>query len=158
MIPLSTRAVRKKTESTLLSYSHQCLPRPSHLHSTPTKCANTPAFDTVTSIPDNYPAFLLALLKLADSTENAQSDPGTSDMQAFLHSRTPYTILPLPLLQDRHSEPNDSLYTDSPTQDIIAIMDACLHNSYDIACAKGILACAHLVLKGRNVHPHAGHV
>ena len=150
MIPLSTQAVHKKTESTLLSYSHQCLPHPACLHSTPTKCASAPAFDAVTSIPDNYPAFLLALLKLAD--------PGTNDMQAFLHSCTPYTILPPPLLQDRHSKPNDSLYTDSPTQDIIAIMDACLHNSYDVTCTKEILACAHLVLKGRNAHPHAGHV
>ena len=158
MIPLSTWAVHKKTESTLLSYSRQCLPCPACLHSTPTKCANVPAFDAVTSIPDNYPAFLPALPKLTDSTENAQSDPGTSDMQAFLCSRMPYTILPLPLLQDRHSEPNNSLYTDSPTQDIIAIMDACLHNSYDIACAKEILACAHLVLKGQNAHLHAGHV
>ena len=37
-------------------------------------------------------------------------------------------------------------------------MDACLHNSYDVARAKEILACAHLVLKGRNTHLHAGHV
>ena len=139
MIPLSTRAVRKKTESTLLSYSRQCLPRPARLYSTPTKRANAPAFDAVTSNPDNYPAFLPALPKLADSTENAQSDPGASDMQAFLRSRTPYTILPPPLPQDRHSELNDLLYTDSPTQDIIAIMDACLHNSYDVPRAKEIL-------------------
>ncbi|KAH9986955.1 DNA/RNA polymerase [Russula vinacea] len=66
-------------------------------------------------------------------------DPGASDMQAFLRSRTPYTILPPPLPQDRHSELNDLLYTDSPTQDIIAIMDACLHNSYDVPRAKEIL-------------------
>ena len=139
MIPLSTRAVRKKTESTLLSYSRQCLPRPARLYSTPTKRANAPAFDAVTSIPDNYPAFLPALPKLADPTENVQSDPGASDMQAFLRSRTPYTILPPPLPQDRDSTINDLLYTDSPTQDIIAIMDACLHNNYDVSRAKEIL-------------------
>ena len=132
-------SLQKDSLSTLLSYSCQCLPRPAHLYSTPTKRANAPAFDAVTSNPDNYLAFLLALPKLADSIENAQSDPGASDMQAFLRSHMPYTILPPPLPQDSHSELNNLLYTDLPTQDIIAIMDACLHNSYNVARAKEIL-------------------
>lgn len=59
-------------------------------------------------------------------------------MQTFLRSRTPYTILPAPLPQDKHSELNDLLYTNSPMQDLIAVMDACLHNGYDVPRAKEI--------------------
>jgi DNA-directed RNA polymerase len=59
-------------------------------------------------------------------------------MHTFLRSRTHYTILPPPLPQDKHSELNDLLYTDSRTQDLIAAMDACLHNGYDVPRAKEI--------------------
>jgi DNA-directed RNA polymerase, mitochondrial len=138
MIPLSTRAARKKTE-TILSYPRQCLPRPARLYSTPTKRASAPAIDAISPPPsDTYPAFLLAHPKLADSTGAASSDSSTSDMRSFLLTRTPYTILPPPLPQDKHSELNDFYYTDSPTRDLIAVMDACLHNGYDVPRAKEI--------------------
>ena len=139
MIPLSTRAVRKKAESTLLSYSRQRLPSPARLYSSPTKRASAQAFDAVSSsIPDSYPAFLPSNQKLADPTENVPDNANASDMQTFLRSRTPYTILPPPLPLDKNSELNDLLYTDSPTQDLISVMDACLHNCYDVPRAKEI--------------------
>jgi len=59
-------------------------------------------------------------------------------MHTFLRSRTQYTILPPPLPLDKRSELNDLLYTDSPTQDLLAVMDACLHNGYDVPRAKEI--------------------
>jgi len=59
-------------------------------------------------------------------------------MHTFLRTRTPYTILPPPLPEDRYSGLNDLFYTDSPTRDLIAIMDACLHNGYDVLRAKKI--------------------
>lgn len=139
MIPLSTRATRKKVEMTLLSYSRQRLPRPARLYSTPTKRASSPALDAITpSLPDSYPAFLPAHPKLPDSTGALQGDPHTSDMLSFLRTRTPYTILPTPLPKDKQSELNDFYYTDSPTRDLIAVMDACLHNGYDVPRAKEI--------------------
>jgi DNA-directed RNA polymerase, mitochondrial len=139
MIPLSTRAARKKTESTLLSYSRQPLPRPTRLYSSPTKRASAQAFDAAaSSIPDSYPAFLPSHPKLVDLTGNVQDNPNTSDMQTFLRNRTPYTILPPPLPLDKDSDLNDLLYTDSPTQDLISVMDACLHNCYDVPRAKEI--------------------
>ena len=139
MIPLSTRAVRKRTETTLLSYSRQRLPRPARLYSTPTKRASSPAFDAITpSLPNSYPAFLPAHPKLPDSVGVLQGDPSTSDMRSFLRTRTPYTILPPPLPQGKHSELNDFYYTDSPTRDLIAVMDACLHNGYDVPRAQEI--------------------
>ena len=138
MIPLSTRAARKKTEITLLSYSRQCLPRPARLYSTPTKRASAPTFDAIEPPPHSYPAFLLAHPKLSDSAGTTQSDSSTSDMHSFLLTRTPYTILPPPLPQDKQSELNDFYYTDSPTRDLISVMDACLHNGYDVPRAKEI--------------------
>ena len=138
MIPLTTRATRKSAETTLLSCSRQRLPRPARLYSTPSKRASAPAFDAITSLPESYPAFLPALPKLTDSTSDALGDYSTSDMHTFLRTRTPYTILPTPLPRDRQSEINDLYYTDSSTQDLIAVMDACLHNGYDVPRAKEI--------------------
>ena len=46
-----------------------------------------------------------------------------------------------PLPSDRYSELNDAYYTDSPTHDMIAVMDASLHNCYDIPRAKEIFDC-----------------
>jgi DNA-directed RNA polymerase, mitochondrial len=139
MISLSTRVARKKTESALLSYSRQRLPRPARLYSSPTNRASAQAFDAVApSIPDSYPAFLPAHPELADPTGNVPDNSNTSDMLTFLRTRTPYTILPPPLPQDKDSELNDLLYTDSPTQDLISVMDACLHNGYDVPRAKEI--------------------
>jgi DNA-directed RNA polymerase, mitochondrial len=136
MIPIATRAARNKTESTLLSWSRQCLPRPARLYSTPTSRANAPAVDAISpSLPDTYPAFLPAHPKFANSSGD---DPSTSDMHTFLRSRTPYTILPTPLPGDKHSELNALYYPNSRTRDLIAVMDACLHDGYDVPRAKGI--------------------
>lgn len=60
------------------------------------------------------------------------------DMQGFLRRRTPYTILPTPLPDDTSSELNDFYFTDSPTQDQVAVIDACLHNLYDVPRARAI--------------------
>jgi hypothetical protein len=139
MIPLSTRAARKKTEFSLLSYSRQRLPRPARLYSSPTNRANAPVFDSAaSSIPDSYPAFLPAHPKFDDPTKNVPDDPSNNNMHTFLQSRTPYTILPPPLPLGNHSELNNVLYTDSPTRDRISIMDACLHNGHDVPRAKEI--------------------
>ena len=139
MIPFTTRAARKTTETTLLSCSRQRLPRPARLYSTPTKRSSAPVLDTLhPKLPDSYPAFLPALPSLADPAGNLPGDPAASDMHSFLRTRTPYTMLPPPLPSDKHSELNDFYYTDSPTCDMIAVMDACLHNCYDVQRAKEI--------------------
>ncbi|KAG1773841.1 hypothetical protein EDD22DRAFT_841721 [Suillus occidentalis] len=59
-------------------------------------------------------------------------------MNGFLKRRTPYTILPTPLPDDRASALNSFYFTDSPTQDQLAVIDACLHNLYDVPRAKQI--------------------
>lgn len=61
-----------------------------------------------------------------------------NDMQGFLQRQLPWTILPPPLPDDRKSALNTFLFTDSPTQDQFAVMDACLHNLYDVPRAKQV--------------------
>ncbi|EGN94692.1 hypothetical protein SERLA73DRAFT_61648 [Serpula lacrymans var. lacrymans S7.3] len=59
-------------------------------------------------------------------------------MQGFLKRRTPYTMLPMPLPDDKSSALNDFYFTDSPTRDQLAVMDACLHNLYDVPRARQV--------------------
>ncbi|KAI0052455.1 hypothetical protein FA95DRAFT_1454889, partial [Auriscalpium vulgare] len=134
MIPLSRRAAHKRLETTLLSYSRQSLPRPARLYSTPTNRANAQAFDlSASGTPSQLPDFIPATTKHA---ANLHEDPSTSDMDSFLRIRTPFTVLPTPLPQDRYSAENDYYFAGSSTRDIVAVMDACLHNGYDVPRAK----------------------
>ncbi|KAG1790147.1 DNA/RNA polymerase, partial [Suillus variegatus] len=114
-----------------LSYSRQRLSRPARLYSTPTKTANAPAtaFAQVPLPHPDYPS-LLAQREVPANHLVA--------MNGFLKRRTPYTILPTPLPDDRASALNSFYFTDSPTQDQLAVMDACLHNLYDVPRAKQI--------------------
>ena len=133
MIPRNSTC---RLETTLVSYSRQRLPRPARLYSTPSKKANAPAA-----------AFAQLQVPHPDTLRfTTQKDPLTgdgmsfvNDMRGFLHRRLPYTILPTPL-PDQSSPTALSTYffPDSPTQDQLAVMDACLHNLYDVPRAKQI--------------------
>lgn len=61
-----------------------------------------------------------------------------NDMHGFLRRPAQYTILPTPLPADAADETHQHLFTDSPTQDRIAVMDACLHDLHDVPRAKEI--------------------
>ncbi|KAG9311110.1 DNA/RNA polymerase [Chiua virens] len=130
------RSSARKLETTLVSYSRQCLPRPARLYSTPSKKANAPAA-----------AFAQLQVPHPDAVRfTTQKDPLTEEgvsfvnnMRGFLHRRVPYTILPTPLPDQCHSTVlNTYFFPDSPTQDQLAVMDACLHNLYDVPRAKQI--------------------
>ncbi|KAG1726280.1 uncharacterized protein EDB91DRAFT_1061713, partial [Suillus paluster] len=111
--------------------SRQRLPRPARLYSNPSKKVNAPAtaFAQVPLPHSEYPPFLAQ--REEDSTHLLA-------MHGFLKRRTPYTILPTPLPDDRASALNSFYFTDSPTQDQLAVMDACLHNLYDVPRAKQV--------------------
>ncbi|KAF7290519.1 DNA-directed RNA polymerase [Mycena indigotica] len=61
-----------------------------------------------------------------------------NDIQAFLDRPLPLTVLPTPLPHNFRSVQNDIWFSDSETQELMAIMDACLHNLYDVPRAKTI--------------------
>ncbi|EJF55919.1 DNA/RNA polymerase [Dichomitus squalens LYAD-421 SS1] len=61
-----------------------------------------------------------------------------ADMHGFLNRRSPYTILPTPTPEDVISQPGDIFFTDSPTQDQVSVIEACLRGLHDVPRAKGI--------------------
>lgn len=83
---------------------------------------SNPAFATNPVPHPDYPPFIARV----------QQTPGT------LQGTTRFTVLPTPLPQDSSSPANDVWFTDSTTQELIAVIDACLHNLYDVPRAKQI--------------------
>ncbi|KAI6013092.1 hypothetical protein BKA83DRAFT_4021659, partial [Pisolithus microcarpus] len=137
MIP---RTSARRLETTLLSYSRQRLPRPHRLYSTPSKKTNSPAsaFAQVQVPRPSFPAYLYGDSVVGDTGGSGSGSSALSDMQGFLKRGTPYTILPSPLPIDRASSANNFLFPDSPTQDQLAVMHACLHSLYDVPRAKQV--------------------
>jgi len=130
MIPLR-RTTTKSLETTLLSYSRQALPRPARLYSTPsTARCNAHLAQSLSAQPE-LPPYMSR-----PKGRNGVTVP--EDMHDFLKRNTPYTVLPTPLPTDQNSHLNDIYFTDSPTQDLLAVIDACLHNLYDVPRAKQI--------------------
>ena len=130
MIPLR-RSTTKSLGSTLLSYSRQALPRPARLYSTPSDPRRNAHLAQSLPVQPELPPYM--------SKSTRQKDPtGSEDMFTFLKRKAPHALLPPPLPADQSSPLNDRYFTDSPTQDSLAIIDACLHNFYDIPRAKQI--------------------
>lgn len=61
-------------------------------------------------------------------------------MEDFLKDRPPYTFLPSLRPMDSKTTSNMEWYGDTETQDRLAIIQACLHDQYDVARAENILA------------------
>ncbi|KAJ7260885.1 hypothetical protein B0H12DRAFT_1106881 [Mycena haematopus] len=60
------------------------------------------------------------------------------DLQNFLQRPQTYAIIPPPLPQEYTSEANDYWFSDSTTRELMAVMNTCLYNLYDVPRAKGI--------------------
>ncbi|EEB94258.1 hypothetical protein MPER_06951, partial [Moniliophthora perniciosa FA553] len=58
-------------------------------------------------------------------------------MEGFLKSPPKFTFLPTPKPDTAHTPPS-VWFADTATQDLLAVMDACLHNLYDVPRAKSI--------------------
>lgn len=130
MIPASRRASSRTLGRTLVSCSRQSLPRPARFYSTPSKRNEAPAL-AIAPAPasDGFPAFM-------HKQEPSSSSSSSDSVESFLRRRTPYTFIPTPLPDDMTSPLNDFYFPDSPTQDKLAVIDACLHNCYDVPRAK----------------------
>ncbi|KAF6749610.1 mitochondrial RNA polymerase [Ephemerocybe angulata] len=131
----------RRLETTLL-LSRQSLPRPARLsprhYSAPSKPAHHPAAATATqpSPAYEYPAYF-PHASSSSSTEPAPSGSTAhnSDLvNSFLQRQARFTILPAPLPKGDKGE--DPIFTDTLTQDKLAVMDACLHNHYNVSRAR----------------------
>ena len=130
MIPLARRNAARG--AALVSYTRQTLPRPARLYSTPTKkVAQAHATVSPTVPPADYPAFMPP-----PSGPETRSSSIHPDMHGFLARRSPYTILPTPTPEDVISDASDIFFTDAPTQDQVAVVDACLRDLQDVPRAK----------------------
>jgi DNA-directed RNA polymerase, mitochondrial len=133
MIPRAARTTLR-LETTLLS-SRQSLPRPARLYSTPSKRAQSLASATATVPQPEYPGFV------SQSSPPNSTEPRSGfghELEGFLQRRIPYTILPTPLPSDQTSDTNELWYSSGATQDLLGVMDACLHNLYDVPRAMSI--------------------
>ncbi|KAF8841665.1 hypothetical protein BDN67DRAFT_890322, partial [Paxillus ammoniavirescens] len=134
MIP---RTSARRLETSLLSYSRQRLPRPARLYSS-SKTLNAPA-TAFAQVQVPHPEYPPRFAPQRDPTLEDGAASFIGDMQGFLQRRVPYTILPTPLPGDTgHTALNNFYFTDSPTQDQLAVMDACLHNLYDVPRARQV--------------------
>lgn len=139
MIP---RTTARRLETTLVSCSRQSLPRPARfqqrLYSSPTQKNNAQALAHAPTHPTNeYVSYVPP--SPSDTSVSPTAAPDLSqDLQSFLHRRPQFTLLPTPLPEDKNSAINDFYFPDSPTQDLLAVMDACLHGLYDVPRAKQV--------------------
>lgn len=126
MIPLR-QSTKKSLGTTLLSYSRQALPRPARLYSAPSTARHNAFLDQTLPPHPELPPYM--------SRSTGQNG---NDMQNFLERNKPHAFLPTPLPSGQNSSLHDLYFTDSTTQDSLAVIDACLHNLYDIPRAKQI--------------------
>ncbi|RPD76822.1 DNA/RNA polymerase [Lentinus tigrinus ALCF2SS1-7] len=126
MIPLTRRNAARA-----VSYSRQSLPRPARLYSTPTKKLLAQESVSSSGTLQEFPPYMAQ-----PSASGSRPLAVAEDMHDFLHRRSPYTILPTPLPDDVATPTTDYFFADSPTQDAVAIMDACLHGLQDVPRAK----------------------
>lgn len=119
-----SRTARRTFETTWLT-SRQGLPRPARLYSTPTRKACAPALATAAhaTAPD-FPFFQNPLFE--------------HELSSFLHRPTSLTILPQ-LAPDSQKDLG-AWYPDSQTTDMTGIIDACLHNLYDVPRAQDVFS------------------
>jgi len=121
-----------RTARRLELLSRQSLPRPARFipsrypYSTPSKPAKFPATATQALPTNEYPAYIPPL-------PSTSSRPH-QDISAFLHRPNHFTILPTPLPKEDQDE--DMVFTDTHTQDMLAVMDACLNDLYNVPRAR----------------------
>ncbi|KAF5347347.1 hypothetical protein D9756_009879 [Leucocoprinus leucothites] len=131
------RAARRLETSLLLS--RQALPRPARLYSSPSRPTNSPGLAAQQVLPQvPYPAFLNVKQTSRTETEEREQRRLT-DLERFLVRDRTFTVLPPPPPATTVPEEN-AWFTDTSTQESMSIMDACLHNLYDVGRAKAIFS------------------
>ena len=136
--------VAKRLETTV---SRQRLPRPARLYSSPSARNEAPAMATAqTQPPPDFPAFNPKFATPSSSTLSTSPSPyevaGTplSELiSEYLERKPQLTILPTPLPPGSGSvDGYNQWFKDSRSQDMAGIIDACLHNLYDVPRAQNV--------------------
>jgi DNA-directed RNA polymerase len=123
----------RRAEKATRLLSRQALPRPARLYSSPTSKASAPALATSESPNIEFPSFIVH--RKGPAPRPKDENRILNDLERFLVRDRTYTVLPTPSPVD--APPSvETWYTDTLTQESISIMDACLHNLYDVPRAK----------------------
>ncbi|KAF8804051.1 hypothetical protein BYT27DRAFT_7053086, partial [Phlegmacium glaucopus] len=142
MIPRAT----KRLEATL-SVSRQRLPRPARLYFSSSRRIEAPATATAIHTPPDFPAFdpnvithsSPKTLPTSPSSYEVAGTPLSQLISKYLDRRPQLTILPTPLPPGSASvEGYDRWFKDSKSQDMAGIIDACLHDLYDVPRAQNV--------------------
>ena len=143
MIPRAARRLEAN-----LAVSRQRLPRPARLYSFSSKRNEAPATATAQPTPQpDFPAFDPNFFPTGPSTTPSTSPspyelagtPLSNLILGFLDRKPQLTILPTPLPPGSPSvEGYDQWFKDSKSQDMAGIIDACLHDLYDVPRAQNV--------------------
>jgi len=138
--------VTRRLEATLL-VSRQRLPRPARLYSSPSRRNEAPATAIAHTQPPDFPAFEQNVFSPSSSTTLPTSPssyevagtPLSQLISQYLDRKPQLTILPTPLPPGSASvEGYDRWFKDSKSQDMAGIIDACLHDLYDVPRAQNV--------------------
>ena len=138
--------VAKRLEATL-SVSRQRLSCPARLYSSPSRRNEAPATATAQTLPPDFPAFDPNFVTPTSSTTPPTSPssyevagtPLSHLISEYLERKPQLTILPTPLPPGSGSvDGYNQWFKDSKSQDMAGIIDACLHNLYDVPRAQNV--------------------
>ena len=123
--------------TTSLLCARQALPRPARLYSTPSKKLNSPATAAATSSAavENFPLFLNQNAEHTSVHTPAERLP---QLRQFLDRGVPITVLPTPEPYKEATNVTEGWFADSHSLDMTGIIDACLHNLYDVPRAQEV--------------------
>jgi DNA-directed RNA polymerase len=141
--------VARRLEATL-PVSRKRLPRPARLYSFISRRNEAPATATVTAQtppPPDFPAFgpdftthrSSKTSPTAPSSYEISTSPLSQLILDYLERKPQLTILPTPIPFGSDTvDGYDQWYKDSKSQDMAGIIDACLHDLYDVPRAKKV--------------------
>ncbi|KAF5352936.1 hypothetical protein D9758_007875 [Tetrapyrgos nigripes] len=112
--------------------SRQSLPRPARFYSTPSRKAS--AALATQQVPHTQPDYEFITSSRPTRPHYSSSH---SDLESFLNSPPRLTLLPTPR-PDQSTSSQAWWFSDSQTQDLLAVMDACLHQLHDVPRAKEV--------------------
>ncbi|KAF8902625.1 hypothetical protein CPB84DRAFT_1775848 [Gymnopilus junonius] len=124
--------IPRRTTTALLC-ARQALPRPARLYSTPSKRLSSPATAAAPAAVDSLPLFLA---QNADHTTTHSAAERMPQIHQFLGREIPLTLLPTPEPYKEATNLTESWFADSQSLDMAGIIDACLHNLYDVPRAR----------------------
>lgn len=116
--------------------SRQGLPRLFRSFLSPLTRSSASAATSTQFAQSEYPTYFCQ--PSAEFSLESRRIPLGDELSSFFSRSVPYTILPTPLPNDCSSAATSLFITDSATQDLVSVMDACLHNLYDVPRAKSI--------------------